>query len=139
MTATSVTGSTVFIMTTARLILFGNEYNQIGATSLRVNDKSDLELSQNETANNKQSHERVSAQLQAHRYLCKFHLQLCAIQSQISNHQDAYQSGQQAAAIAEGILLKTNETCESLVEEIIAKDAKFSQMLDQISNQVGKN
>ena len=59
----------------------------------------------------KQTHEQLSAQLQANRYLCKFHLQLCAILSQMGQHSSANVNGQRAAAIAEIILIKTHEFC----------------------------
>ena len=45
MTATSVTGSTVFIVTTARLMVFGNEYNQIGMEMFFINTDVQLFLS----------------------------------------------------------------------------------------------
>lgn len=48
----------------------------------------------------------------------------------MKQHSEANDSGHQAAAIAESILLKTNDFCESSVEELIAKDTKFTQMLD---------
>lgn len=51
-----------------------NEYHCIGVSSNKGGDNESLDLK-------KQSHDQMSAQLQANRYLCKFHLQLCAIMS----------------------------------------------------------
>jgi len=66
--------------------------------------------------------EQFSTQLQANRYLCKFHLQLCAIMSQLGQHAQAFENGQKAAYIAESILIKTSQFCENSVDAIIQKD-----------------
>ena len=60
-----------------------NEYNCVGASS----SKGAMAGIDNESATEpKQTHDQLSAQLQANRYLCKFHLQLCAIMSQLGQH-----------------------------------------------------
>ena len=57
-----------------------NEYNCVGATS------SHNGLDNESQDQQRQTHDQLSAQLQANRYLCKFHLQLCAIMSQLGQH-----------------------------------------------------
>ena len=67
-----------------------NEYNCIGASS----SKGAFAGMDNESAMEpKQTHDQLSAQLQANRYLCKFHLQLCAIMSQLGQHAQANENG----------------------------------------------
>ena len=56
-----------------------NEYNCVGASSSKGADNQSED-------HNKKTHDQLSAQLQANRYLCKFHLQLCAIMSQLGQH-----------------------------------------------------
>ena len=48
----------------------------------------------------------------------------------MGEHTAANQNGQRAAAVAEGILLKTHKFCEMSVEEILAKDNK-KHLLDK--------
>ena len=102
-----------------------NEYNCVGAQSSNkggTEDSADLY---------KQTHDQLSAQLQANRYLCKFHLQLCAIMSQLGQHVKAKENGQQAAAIAEIILIKTHEFCQLSIEDLFSRDSKLKNIVDQ--------
>ena len=50
--------------------------------------------------------------------------------SQMSQHVQANENGQQAAAIAEVILIKTHEFCQMSVEELLTRDVRFKSMLD---------
>lgn len=44
--------------------------------------------------------------------------------SQLGQHSQAFENGQKAAYIAESILLRTNQFCQSSVDAIILKDTK---------------
>jgi len=68
-----------------------NEYNCVGASSTKgAMVGNDTEIA----TEPKYTHDQLSAQLQANRYLCKFHLQLCAIMSQLGQHIQANENGQ---------------------------------------------
>ena len=99
-----------------------NEYNCVGAQS---SNKGGTGTDNDSQELYKQTHDQLSAQLQANRYLCKFHLQLCAIMSQLGQHVKAKENGQQAAAIAEIILIKTHEFCQLSIEDLFARDSKL--------------
>ena len=62
-----------------------NEYNCVGQSSAKDGNES--------ITDRQAAHDHLSAQLQANRYLCKFHLQLCAIMSQLGQHVQANENG----------------------------------------------
>ena len=60
----------------------------------------------------------LSNQLHKQRYLCKFHLQVCALLSQMNQHEDAKGFGFKAGYLAKDIMLKCNELCKQFITEI---------------------
>ena len=58
--------------------------------------------------------------------------------SQLGQHVEANENGQQAAAIAEVILIKTHEFCQMSVEALFSRDSKFKSIVDQ-ANDIGEN
>ena len=53
----------------------------------------------------------------------------------MGEHSDANKNGQKAAAVAEGILIKTHLFCEQSVEDILTKDNK-KHLLDKNTSDI---
>lgn len=51
--------------------------------------------------------------------------------SQLGQHVKAKENGQQAAAIAEIILIKTHEFCQLSIEDLFSRDSKLKNIVDQ--------
>jgi hypothetical protein len=61
----------------------------------------------------------VSSKLFKLRYLCKSHLQLCAVLSQLNKHQDALLHGQIAAHYCEELIRNTGILCNSYIQRLL--------------------
>lgn len=59
--------------------------------------------------------------LHKYRYQCKFHLQVCAVLSQMNKHEAAFDYGEKAADYAIKLMDKAKELCELFVAEINRK------------------
>lgn len=54
----------------------------------------------------------ISSKMQKQRYLCKFHLQLGAVLSQVNKHKEALEHGKIAALYCQDLILNTSSLCK---------------------------
>mmetsp|Transcript_24207 Transcript_24207/g.37269 ORF Transcript_24207/g.37269 Transcript_24207/m.37269 type:complete len:194 (-) Transcript_24207:3397-3978(-) len=66
----------------------------------------------------------VSQKIFKLRYLCKCHLQLCAVQSQLNKHKDALHHGKMASIYCQELIRNTFLLSESYIGEILKKRDK---------------
>jgi hypothetical protein len=77
----------------------------------------------------------VSSKLFKLRYLCKSHLQLCAVLSQLNKHQDALLHGQIAAYYCEELIRNTSYLCDSYIERLMVE--KESGKAGEVQEELG--
>lgn len=63
----------------------------------------------------------ISQKLFKLRYLCKCHLQLCAVQSQLNKHKDALHHGQMASIYCQELIRNSKVLCEGYIGELLTK------------------
>ena len=63
----------------------------------------------------------ISQKLFKLRYLCKCHLQLCAVQSQLNKHKDALHHGQMASVYCQELIRNSKTLCEGYIGEILGR------------------
>lgn len=69
----------------------------------------------------------VSQKLFKLRYLCKCHLQLCAVQSQLNKHRDALHHGQMASIYCQELIRNSLYLCQSYIGDLMEKDRKMTR------------
>eukprot|EP00347_Sterkiella_histriomuscorum_P000936 403373959 len=84
-------------------------------------------ISQQQLSLNSQNHDTYDQELilgnllHKYRYQCKFHLQVCAVLSQMNRHELAYEYGNKASKYAMLLMNKAYELCQLFVNEINKK------------------
>lgn len=77
----------------------------------------------------------ISQKLFKLRYLCKCHLQLCAVQSQLNKHKDALHHGQMASIYCQELIRNSKVLCEGYIGEILGRkdlnDAEVDANVDK--------
>lgn len=63
----------------------------------------------------------ISSKLFKLRYLCKCHLQLCAVLSQLNKHQEALYHGQMASFFCQELIKNTHSLCTSYINRLLAE------------------
>lgn len=61
----------------------------------------------------------ISSKLFKLRYLCKCHLQLCAVLSQLNKHQEALYHGQMASFFCQQLIKNTLLLCKSYIARLM--------------------
>lgn len=60
----------------------------------------------------------IASKLHKFRYQCKFHLQLCAVLSQVNKHQEAFEIGKRASKLSEELIKCTHHLCQKYVKRV---------------------
>ena len=63
----------------------------------------------------------ISSKLFKLRYMCKCHLQLCAVLSQINKHQEALYHGQMASFFCQELIKNTLLLCQSYIKKLMSE------------------
>ncbi|CDW76372.1 UNKNOWN [Stylonychia lemnae] len=87
----------------------------------------------------------ISSKLFKLRYMCKCHLQLCAVLSQLNKHQEALYHGQMASYFCQELIRNTLLLCKSYIQRLLMeKNSKSpsqntNNVLKDIENELGSD
>jgi len=60
----------------------------------------------------------ISSKMFKLRYLCKYHLQLCAVLSQLLRNKEALQHGMMASFYGQELILNTSDLCHGYIDKL---------------------
>jgi hypothetical protein len=78
----------------------------------------------------------ISSKLFKLRYLCKCHLQLCAVLSQLNKHQEALYHGQMASFFCQQLIKNTHHLCVSYINRLICEKKSGGDTMENNNNSI---